>query len=400
MPDLGSPSVRTVLAPLISMTVFQVMVTMAILTLPVFAVRLGADLGVPASWVGIYMSVVFSAAMIGAILGGPAVKRFGAIRLAQICLVLAGVGLLGLTVGTLVAVVFSALILGAAYGPPTPVSSHILARTTPPHLIPIVFSLKQTGVPAGGALAGVVVPLLVLLWGWQGAASAVAVACFCVALGLQPLRRHLDGDRDPHAQIGRDPFAPLRLVMGDAGLRRMSLLSFTYSSVQMSLIAYLVTFMVTEVHYSLIAAGAILAVAQIAGVIGRVAWGAVSGTLVSPRILLALLGFLMSAAAAATAHFDPTWDPWIIYGIAAVFGATAIGWNGVFLAELALVAPKGQAGVATGGSVFVTFAGVVISPALFAGLVALGFGYKGGFLLLSAMGLTGALLVLFDSRQR
>jgi hypothetical protein len=108
----------------------------------------------------------------------------------------------------------------------------------------------------------------------------------------------------------------------------------------------------------------------------------------------------MSAAAAITAHFDPTWAPWIIYGIAAVFGATAIGWNGVFLAELALVAPKGQAGVATGGSVFVTFAGVVISPALFAGLVALGFGYKGGFLLLSAMGLTGALLVLFDSRQR
>ena len=48
----------------------------------------------------------------------------------------------------------------------------------------------------------------------------------------------------------------------------------------------------------------------------------------------------------------------------ALFGATAIGWNGVQLAEVARLAPPGTAGEVTGATGFVTFAGVVIGPPL------------------------------------
>lgn len=46
-------------------------------------------------------------------------------------------------------------------------------------------------------------------------------------------------------------------------------------------------------------------------------------------------------------------------------GATAVGWNGVFLAELTRLAPKERIGDVTGGSSFFTFLGVVVTPPLF-----------------------------------
>ncbi len=70
------------------------------------------------------------------------------------------------------------------------------------------------------------------------------------------------------------------------------------------------------------------------------------------------MALLMGLAAVATAAFSPRWPTAGITLVCAAFGATAIGWNGVFLAEVARLAPKGNAGDATGGSLAVTFAGV------------------------------------------
>jgi MFS family permease len=64
------------------------------------------------------------------------------------------------------------------------------------------------------------------------------------------------------------------------------------------------------------------------------------------------------------------------------FGASAIGWNGVYLAEVARRAPAGMAGAATGGTLAITFLGVVIGPVLFGALSAAAGSYRAGFLAL------------------
>jgi fucose permease len=73
----------------------------------------------------------------------------------------------------------------------------------------------------------------------------------------------------------------------------------------------------------------------------------------------------MAAASLAAALFSASWPLAAIFAVAAALGATAIGWNGVYLAEVARLAPAGQAGLATGGCLFFTFVGVVILPFLF-----------------------------------
>jgi predicted MFS family arabinose efflux permease len=216
---------------------------------------------------------------------------------------------------------------------------------------------------------------------------------------LQPLRRQLDHDRALGEQGNGGFFEPIRMVLGEPILRRMAFMSFSFSAVQMSMIAYLVTFLIEVVGLDLIAAGLVLAAAQLAGVVGRIVWGAASGAVVDAHRLLIGLGIAMTGASLGTAGFASDWPPLALYATVILFGATAIGWNGVFLAEFARIAPPGQVGIATAGAVFITFGGIAVAPGLFGLLLAGGLGYTGGFVMLALIAVIGTCLVASSARR-
>jgi MFS family permease len=97
--------------------------------------------------------------------------------------------LLALLPAVLTTFALSAVVLGLAYGPMNPASTVMIARYTPPRLRARVFSLKQTAVPAGGALAGFVTPLVAAAVGWRGAALSIASVCLVLAALIQPWRK-------------------------------------------------------------------------------------------------------------------------------------------------------------------------------------------------------------------
>ncbi|KJS40251.1 MAG: MFS transporter, partial [Rhodospirillaceae bacterium BRH_c57] len=188
----STPSPWTVL---VVTTAIQAMVSLIALAPPVFATEAARDMGLDARLIGFYTSLVYLGAMLTSLPAGSVVQRFGALRVSQMCLVLGAVGLGLLAWGVPGLVLAAALVVGFGYGPITPASSHVLARTTPPERRGLVFSLKQTGVPLGGFLAGAVVPVLVLGVGWQGAALVIGLAGVVLAVAAQPLRAALDADR-------------------------------------------------------------------------------------------------------------------------------------------------------------------------------------------------------------
>ena len=69
------------------------------------------------------------------------------------------------------------------------------------------------------------------------------------------------------------------------------------------------------------------------------------------------------------AAFSPAWPLAAVIAVGMLFGASAVGWNGVFLAQVARVAPAGMVSTATGGTQFFTFAGALSGPPLFAAAV-------------------------------
>ena len=293
---------------------------------------------------------------------------------------------------------------GLGYGPVTPASSHILARSTPPQRMGVVFSLKQTGVPLGGAMAGLVVPPLVLLWHWQGAALAVGAACLVMMGVAQLVRSGFDADRDRSGRISLGGvLRPLRQVLGYRDMRNLALCTFFLSAMQLCLTSYLVTYLTSQYQASLVTAGLVLSLAQGAGVAGRLLWGYVADRWLAPNRVLILLTFVMALAALVTALFTPHWPLLLVSVVSMVFGATAIGWNGVYLARVAQLAPPGQAGALTGGTLFFTYFGVVIGPPLYAALVGLtgsaAAGYAGAGLALLAVGAVMTWVEVQDRRR-
>lgn len=376
----------------------QAMVSMALLTLPVMAPVVAAALGVSSAYVGVYVALVYVGAIVASLAAGTAVARFGAIRISQAGLLVCGLGLALCAVKSVPVIALGALLIGIGYGPVTPASSHLLARTTSARSLSLVFSVKQTGVPLGGVLAGLIVPSLLLVTGWQGALLLVALLCLVCAVMAQPMRREMDLDRNPLCRLSLGHLAqPLRLVLSHRSLSMLAACSFFFSATQLSLVTYLVTFLHDSLGQDLVAAGIALSVSQFAGVGGRVFWGYVSDRFLGARRMLALLAGLMALSSLATALLSTSMPAVLLMGILAVFGASAIGWNGVYLAEVARQAPKGQASLATGGTLAVTFFGVVLGPPLFGALSGLFGSYRAGY---AALAVPTLLCCVLLARQK
>jgi len=174
------------------------------------------------------------------------------------------------------------------------------------------------------------------------------------------LAQHFERPKRPASLL-----EPLRLVLAHPRLREMAFASCTYSGMQACLSTFLVVYLTQRIGFSVPVAGAVLATAMTAGIFGRISWGVVADNWVKPRALLGILGVTMSVGAAFTATFTGTWPLAAIFVVSFVFGATVIGWNGVYLSEVARIAPPGRAGAATGASLAMTYAGVVVAPTVF-----------------------------------
>jgi MFS family permease len=386
--------------PLLATLFIQAMVAMALLTLPVMAPVAAQALSVSPAMVGFYVSITYLGAMFASLTSGKTVSRFGPIRVSQLGLLLCALGLCLCATPWLPVIAIGALLIGLGYGPITPASSQILARTTPADRMALVFSIKQTGVPLGAMMAGAIVPSLMLALNWQWTMVMVAIACVLSALLAQPLRQELDELRQANLPFQMSALtSPIRMVLGHRPLATMAACSFMFSMVQMSLTTYLVTYLHDDLSYGLVSAGLLLSVTQMGGMGGRILWGYVADKWLGAQKTLALLAALMALSSLTTALFLPVLPLWVIWMVLIVYGASAIGWNGVYLSEVARQAPEGKASVATGGTLTFTFLGVVIGPPIF-GALSTAFGsYRAGFL---ALVVTSSLCawVLFRLRHK
>lgn len=349
----------------------QSLAAMALLTLPVVAPAVAQSVQISAAYVGLYVAIVYAGAMTASLMAGAVVRRFGAIRASQVALVLCAVGLFLCMVPSAWSMGAGAFLIGLGYGPITPASSHLLARTTPVHRMSLVFSLKQTGVPLGGLLAGLIVPGLAGWTSWQTAFAAVGLASLLCALVIQPLQSGLDSDRDPAQRLsfGTGLSGPLRLVFSQQSLSVLAAVSFMFSMIQLSLLTYLVTFLHDDLGVGLVKAGVMLAVVQAAGVTGRLLWGYISDRYLGATRVLIVLALIIAVCACAAPFLKYLNTSAVTMIVLVLFGASAVGWNGVYLAEVARQAPPGMASMATGGTLAMTFLGVVVGPPVF-GLIA------------------------------
>ena len=187
--------------------------------------------------------------------------------------------------------------------------------------------------------------------------------------------------------------AALRIVWRDHRLRRLSLASFALIAAQLSLNSFLVTFLVREAGYGLAAAGSLLAAVQLGGLIGRLTWGAIAGRVVPAHTLVAMLGAGTMIGLALLGTFGTGMASGPLAVLCFFAGATAAGWNGVFLAEVARLAPAGEIARITGASFVLGSLGLLVGPLVF-GAVARTWSFGLAYCVMAASALVGVAILL------
>jgi MFS family permease len=367
--------VSLALTATLAMLVQQAFATFTRGVVPVLAPAIGAELGIDPSHAGSYTALAAAAAMVGTVGVGGFLRRYGGFRVSQVSLAIAGVGVAFGAPAGVIAIAIGGFLVGVGSTVSTPASSHVLARVVPRRQQPLYFSIKQTGVPLGVAMTGALAPAFAALAGWRGSLGLCALLCIVFAVVLEPWRARCDTDRDPRAPLGLAAIGETIRSAWSPGVGTITAMAMCYVGLQFVHTTFVVVFLVETQERSLGAAGGLFSIATLVAIPGRILWGWLGGRFVSPRRLLAGIGFGTAAAFGAMAALPALAADVIVLGALVLNSATVMAFHGLMLAEVARLSPPGRAGSVTGGVLFFAQIGQIVLPPLF-GLVALATGYR------------------------
>lgn len=365
--DLHRSPGRDAWMALAAMLLVQTLASLTMVAASVLAPAVAPGLGLAPERVGVYAAFAYLAAMLFGLRTGHWVAHLGAMRLSQAALVACACGAvlaswasLALAAPLLLA---AAMLIGAGYGVINPAAAAILTHHAPIKARGLFFSIKQTGVPIGVALAGLLMPLGLSTIGWKATAVWTGMVCASCALALLPLVRRLE---PPPMKIDQDlPRTLLRHVWRVPLLRRLSLTSLAFAATQQVFVTFLVSLLNLRLGWTLAAAAGLLAASQVVSTFARVGFGVLADRWIAPGRLLAALGIAMSLSCLALAALRPGMATAWVSMAALVCAATAMGWNGVFFAELSHRVPSKDIARVAGATQFFTFTGGMLGPLLF-----------------------------------
>lgn len=373
------------------MTWLQALVALALFAPGVVAPRAHIEV-----WqLSMFSCAVFAVGIPASFWGGGFIARVGSLRIASLCAAAIVVSMALASLGSSAALLAAGLCLGLAMGPETPASAALLARLVTAERR--AFSVRQTGNQIGAVCGSLALPAIAIAFGpaWCYAAVA-ALALFAIAL-FEWLRPAYAGKLVPPPKL--DLRARLALVTADRRIAMLALASMPFSAMQVSLNTVFVTLGTRELGLSHIEAGMALACAQAGGLVGRLGWGYVAMRLDAPRAVLIVIGLGMAFCAALLGldggSLSRTWQ----FAVAALFGLTASGWNGVFIAEIARLAPQDRIGETTGAVLTASYAGLLAAPAVVSILDGVA-GLGAAFFALACLALCGTLALMWGGHDK
>ena len=208
---------------------------------------------------------------------------------------------------------------------------------------------KQTGVPAGGVLAAILAPSLVLLIGWRGSLAALGIINFIFGFLFAVLWREpiispaVEGGREKSA-AGAPP--PLNVW----ALLPISCATAIYLIGQMVLITYVPLYLKDVMDYSPYRASQALALTQAGAVVGRVGWGVASDRLFGGRrkIVLIVIGIASVVLIGALSLMSRDSPAYLLLPILFLSGVSIVGYQGVSYALIGEISGKARTGAGLG----------------------------------------------------
>lgn len=387
---------KRVFVPVATMLAIQVMISLSVISLSVMMPVVAKDLAIEPKLVGIFAAITYAIAAGVALAAAGPIVRFGAVRISQAALLMAAIGLALNSAALVATTVLAVMFIGVAQGPTNPASAHVLSQRVPREYFGAVFSLKQTGVPIGFALAGIVFPQLLGWIGWRGASLVAAGAAVATALLVELLRPGLDTKLGA-GKTGPGIWHSIKFVMAHPQLRVLGCSAFVYVVAQHTFTFYLVTYLYEHCHLTIVQAGFLLSLSQFAGTAVRLVSGGMGDRL--PRMqLLGWTGIAMTAGCIATGLLSSETPFWLIALVVMGYGSVVISWNGTSQAEFAHLSPPGMVAPVAAVQTSLAFMGSVFGPPVFA-LLASAVSYRAAFFFVAACVLAAAIWQICAARN-
>lgn len=384
---------------LIAAIAVQVAVSAIAQAYPTLAPYIRADLGLSLAAVGLVNTYIYVGTMLGAVPAGWVTDRLGSRKVLMGGALLCGLMALLIPWLSRSPLWFEVFLftLGLLVATATPAGSQAVAQVFPPERRGLAIGLRQMGVPLGGALAAALLPWVASQLGWRWASAAAAVvAAVAAAMVVWLYREAPPPPTKTPGQRGPSLLAVLRernvLLAASAGV--------TLPTGQFIMLTYLILFLKDRFGVPELQGALWLAAANLIGAFSRVFWSALSDRLAAQRKPLLVLVVGLSGLSALLMALLPVNTPlgWV-NAVVLLFGACALGWQGLHFSLLSELSPKGWEGRVTGFGLLFTSIGIASAPPLFGWVVDVFGSFSLAWALLSVVYAVGAVL-LWQVREK
>jgi len=339
-------------------------------------------LGLSEIGVGAIASMAYFGAMLTSRAGGRATDRLGPMIVITVGMTMTALGIGLASIAQEVVVFYLGILLaGFGYGAINP-ATNVLANPTTARRRGLVMSVKQSGVPLGGIVAGAVLPAIGSRYGWRSAFLAPMLACCGVAaLTWLAARGRVAVHRRAVEPLGVS--VRLRMPHGFA-------YGFAMAGAQVSVFAFTAVYLVDGRALSINRAGLGVSLLLLAGVLGRPLWGWLSDLYPEQRLRMLQAASLLGAGSISTMWTFPA----VVLPVALfAVGLCSVGWNGVYVAVVAEAGEPHEIGLNTGASLRMINLGAVACPVITGLVVQLSHSWAYGWTFCSAVSLFGLVII-------
>lgn len=321
------------------------------------AVQLQSGLGMTRTWVGVLVSVFFTAGAIASTRAGVRADRAGWRRASVVggaASVLSLVAFATFVRSPLAAAAVLA-IGGVAMTASVATSNLVLAVEMPAHRLGLLLGLKQSAVPLAGLTSGIAVPVVALRVGWTWTfALAALVPLAAIVLALTTPGSDTGTPRRVVPATPQERFVPSRRL-------RTLAVGMGFAAVIPGVLTGFLVITAVDAGLSEGAAGLLLAMCSLLGITVRVGYGWTIDRLDSDGI--GHVAGLLAGGAVGASLIATGGAPLVVGGALLAFSC-GWGWPGLFFYELVRDHPVNPAG-ATGVSQRGALIGSAIGPLAF-----------------------------------
>ncbi len=359
---------------------------------PTLAPFIRADLGLSLAAVGLLNTFIYIGTMLGSLPSGWLTDKLGS-RTVMIVGTLAGAGLavaIALLAQSQWMFIPLLFLVGLVVASATPSGAQAVAQSFPPERRGLVIGLRQMAVPLGGALAAAILPAVAHFAGWRWA--SVVAALIAVVAALVAARLYYESLPSKASPRGAHP--ALTQVLRERNILLAAIAGITLPTGQFVMITYLILFLKERYGVPELTGAALLTAAQFAGAFSRVFWSWLSDQMGGQRKPLLVMMVGLAGLSALVLAWLPSGTPLLLKALIVVlYGATALGWQGLHFSLLTELSPPGWEGRVVGFGLIFTSIGIASAPPLFGLLVDFSNNYALGWIAQAAVFGIGALLL-------